>query len=104
MGEDGDVASQGLRDGVARMGWGVGWGWGLKRDRQVHGRERNVVHLLYLILSGPWGVRHKTRREKERRAVRGKERVTKYVDERVPCSAVIKAARSLHYSTAIFVT
>lgn len=64
------------------LGWaGVAGGSGLKRDRQVHRGERNVVHLSYLILSGPWGVGHKIRREKERRAVRRREMATKYVYE-----------------------
>lgn len=51
---------------------GLGW-WVVKRDRQVHRGERNMVHLPYLILSGPWGVGPKTRREKERRALSGEE-------------------------------
>lgn len=93
-----------MRDGGNRRGWGscksrakrwsgqggLGWagvvgGWvkrGLKRDRQVRRGERNMVRHPYLILSGPWGVGHKARGEKERRAVRGRERVTKYVSER----------------------
>lgn len=72
----GEAASQGWEknggEGAKRWsgenGLGVG---GLKRDRQVHRGEKNMVHLPYLILSGPRGVEHKTRSEKEGRAVRG---------------------------------
>lgn len=80
MGEDGEAASQGLRwSGSDGLGWRVGAG-SRETDRCTGEREMWFTFLISFYQAlGELGT--KTRREKERRSVRRREMVTKYVYE-----------------------
>lgn len=94
-----------LRDGVVRRDW-LGGRAGESRKTDRCRKERKIWFTFLISFYQALGESGTTKSEMERRAARAGGRQSNKVCLRAlpPCSAGIKAAGSLHYSAAIFVT